>query len=184
MSTDTSSYKFNHSMLRVKDPKHSVHFYQDILGMKQINKISNPDAKFDLYFLAYDWPQSVSSDKHWTDREGIIELTHNYGTENDPSYKIVNGNQEPHKGFGHVCVTVDNIQAACKRLEDNGVAFQKKLTDGRMRNIAFALDPDGYWVEVVGQKPLEESEKETNTDPTTYRMVSERLLGDCNSSFC
>src|SRR2546430_8869843 len=74
MSTDTSSYKFNHSMLRVKDPKRSVHFYQDILGMKQINKISNPDAKFDLYFLAYDWPQSVSLDKHWTGREGIIEL--------------------------------------------------------------------------------------------------------------
>ena len=184
MSTDISSYKFNHSMLRVKDPKRSVHFYQDILGMKQINKISNPDAKFDLYFLAYDWPQSVSHDKHWTDREGIIELTHNYGTENDPSYKIVNGNQEPHKGFGHVCVSVDNIQAACQRLEDNGVAFQKKLTDGRMKNIAFALDPDGYWVEIVGQKPLEQSEKETNTDTTTYRMVSERLLGECKNSLC
>ncbi len=181
MSTDTSSYKFHHTMLRVKDPKRSVHFYQDILGMKQINKIANPDAKFDLYFLAYDWPQSVSPGKHWTDREGVIELTHNYGTENDPSYKIVNGNQEPHRGFGHVCVSVDNIQAACKRLEDNGVAFQKKLTEGRMRSIAFALDPDGYWVEIIGQRPLEESEKEINTDPTTYRMVSERLIA---SVFC
>jgi hypothetical protein len=29
-----------------------------------------------------------------------------------------------------------------QRLEDNGVKFQKKLTDGRMKHIAFALDPD------------------------------------------
>lgn len=38
----------------------------------------------------------------------------------------------------------DNIQAACQRVEDAGYKFQKKLTDGKMRNIAFALDPDGY----------------------------------------
>jgi len=81
-------------------------------------------------------------------------------------------------------VSVDNIQAACKRLEENGVAFQKKLTDGRMRHIAFALDPDGYWVEIIGQKPLEVSERETSTDTTTYRMVSERLFEECNSYFC
>lgn len=40
--------------------------------------------------------------------------------------------------------TQDNIQAACQRIEDAGYKFQKKLTDGKMRNIAFALDPDGY----------------------------------------
>lgn len=55
--TDTSKYKFNHSMLRVKDPKRSVKFYEH-LGMTQIKKIENPDAKFDLYFLAYDSPRS------------------------------------------------------------------------------------------------------------------------------
>lgn len=169
MSTDPSKYKFNHSMLRVKDPKRSLEFYS-FLGMKQINKLENPDAKFDLYFLAYDGPESVSSGKHWTDREGIIELTHNYGTESDPNYKIENGNKDPYKGFGHVCVSVDNIQAACKRLEDAGYGFQKKLTDGRMRHIAFALDPDGYWVEIIGQKSLEEAEKETTTNTQTYRM--------------
>lgn len=113
--------------------------------MKLINKLENPDAKFDLYFLAYDSPKAASHGSHWTDREGIVELTHNYGTENDPDYKITNGNTEPHKGFGHLCISVDNIQAACQRLEDAGYKFQKKLTDGRMRHIAFALDPDGYW---------------------------------------
>lgn len=43
--------------------------------------------------------------------------------------------------------SVDNIQSACARLEGNGVQFQKKLTDGRQKNIAFALDPDNYWVQ-------------------------------------
>ena len=95
--------------------------------MKVINTIKNPDAKFDLYFLAYDSPNAISHGQHWTGREGIIELTHNYGTEDDPEYEINNGNKEPFRGFGHVCISVDNIQAACKRIEDAGYQFQKKV---------------------------------------------------------
>ena len=114
--------------------------------MKQINKIENPDAKFDLYFLAYDSPKSLAHGEHWTARQGVLELTHNYGTEKDENFKVANGNSEPGKGFGHICISVDAIQAACQRIEDAGYKFQKKLTDGRMRHIAFALDPDGYWV--------------------------------------
>src|SRR5690242_2047978 len=146
--------------------------------MKLINKLPNPDAKFDLYFLAYDSPKAVSHGNHWTDREGIVELTHNYGTEDDPNYKITNGNTEPYKGFGHLCISVDNLQAACQRLEDAGYKFQKKLTDGRMRHIAFVLDPDGYWVEIIGQNPLEKTEDVKVTDTATYRMV--RLRGICS----
>ncbi|KAJ7764276.1 lactoylglutathione lyase-like protein [Mycena metata] len=169
MATDTAKYKFNHSMLRVKDPKESLKFYE-FLGMKLIRKLEHPDAKFDLYFLAYDSPSAVSHGKHWSDREGIIELTHNYGTESDPEYKIVNGNTEPHRGFGHVCVSVDNIQAACARLEEAGYRFQKKLTDGRMRNIAFALDPDSYWVEIISFNPIEATAEIKETSVETYRM--------------
>lgn len=128
----------------MKDPKASIKFYEH-LGMSQVNKFEFPDNKFDLYFLAYNSSKSVSKDNHWTDREGIIELTHNYGTENDSNFKVANGNKEPGKGFGHVCVSVDNIQAACQRLEDAGYKFQKKLKDGRMHSIAFVLDPDEYW---------------------------------------
>jgi lactoylglutathione lyase len=128
MSTDPSKYKLNHTMLRVKDPKRSIQFYE-FLGMKVVNTLKNPDAKFDLYFLAYDSPKAVSHGNHWSDRAGIIELTHNYGTEDDSDFKIVNGNTEPHRGFGHVCVSVDNIQAACKRIEDAGYKFQKKVIE-------------------------------------------------------
>ena len=125
--------------LRVKDPKKSVEFYK-FLGMSEVNKFSFPDNKFDLYFLAYDSPKAVSHNNHFTDREGIIELTHNYGTEDDPNYKIANGNSDPGRGFGHVCISVDNIQAACQRLEDAGYKFQKKLTDGRYASGAAMME--------------------------------------------
>jgi lactoylglutathione lyase len=148
----------------------AVKFYE-FLGMKMIRKIEQPEAKFDLYFMGYDSPKAASHGNHWSDREGLIELTHNYGTENDPKYKVTTGNAEPGKGFGHTCVSVDNIQAACQRLEDAGYKFQKKLTDGRMRHIAFALDPDGYWVEIIGQNPLDKTEGIKETDTQTYRMV-------------
>jgi lactoylglutathione lyase len=154
---------------RVKDPKASVDFYKH-LGMNIVEKKEFPDNKFDLYFLAYDGPGSESKKNHWSDREGIIELTHNYGTENDPNYKVANGNKDHGKGFGHVCISVDNIQAACKRISDAGYKFQKRLEDGRMRHIAFALDPDEYWVEIIAQNPTEETKDVKETDVSTYRM--------------
>jgi lactoylglutathione lyase len=143
--------------------------------MKLIKKMAMPEAKFDVYFLGYDSPKAESHGNHFSDREGLIELTHNYGTESDPNYKVVNGNTEPHRGFGHTCISVDNLQAACQRLEDEGFKFQKKLTDGRMRHVAFVLDPDGYWVEVIGQQPIEKTEGIKTTNTETYRMVGLRF---------
>ncbi|CAH0052752.1 unnamed protein product [Clonostachys solani] len=170
-ATKTENYKFNHTMIRVKDPKESVKFYE-FLGMSLIKKLEFPEAKFDLYFLGYDSPNALSHGRSVFDREGLIELTHNYGTENDPDYQINNGNKEPHRGFGHTCISVDYIQAACKRLEDAGYKFQKRLDEGRMKYIAFALDPDDYWVEIIadGKKTLEEMAEVKTTDVSTYRM--------------
>ncbi|KAK4665810.1 Lactoylglutathione lyase [Podospora pseudopauciseta] len=162
-TTDVKNFKLNHTMSL------ALKFYNH-LGLSLLKKLSFPDAKFDLYFLGYDAPGAVSHGKNLWDREGLIELTHNYGTENDPEYKINNGNVEPYRGFGHTCISVDNIQAACQRIEDAGYKFQKKLTDGKMRHIAFALDPDGYWVEIIGQRPVEETEGVRETDLGTYRM--------------
>lgn len=102
-------------------------------------------------------------------REGLLELIHNYGTE-DTDWKANNGNQEPHKGFGHIAITVDNLQAACRRIEDAGYKFQKKLSEGRMRSIAFALDPDEYWVELISFNDVAKTEDVKETDLTTYRL--------------
>ncbi|KAF7317510.1 Lactoylglutathione lyase [Mycena kentingensis (nom. inval.)] len=164
MSTDPTKYKFNHTMLRVKDPQASLKFY-NFLGMSLVHTLKNPDLKFDLYFLAYDGAQSVSKKDHWTDREGVLGLTHNHGTE-----KNLNGNTDAYRGFGHVCVSVDNIQAACSRLADAGYRFQENLTDGRMKHIACALDPDGYRVEIMPFKPVDETQDVAETSVETYRM--------------
>jgi lactoylglutathione lyase len=51
-------------------------------------------------------------------------------------------------------VTVDNLDAACERLEGLNVNWKKRPTDGRMRQVAFVLDPDGYWVEIVAKMDI------------------------------
>lgn len=163
MATNPNSYKLNHTMIRVKDPNKSIKFYE-FLGMKLVRKYEQPEARFDLYFMGFD------SIKHSSDREGLIELTHNYGTETDDDYVVSTGNDNPFLGFGHTCISVDNIQAACDRIEKAGYSFQKKLNDGSMKNIAFVTDPDGYWVEIIGQRNVDLTQHVPNTDIGTYRM--------------
>jgi lactoylglutathione lyase len=63
--------------------------------------------------------------------------------------QVNNGNVEPYRGFGHIAVMTKDVYQACAELEQAGVQFQKRPDEGRMKGIAFALDPDGYWIEVV-----------------------------------
>ena len=44
---------------------------------------------------------------------------------------------------------VTGLNAACDYLVKEGVDFKKKPSEGTMRGIAFAYDPDGYWVELI-----------------------------------
>ncbi|THU83474.1 glyoxalase I [Dendrothele bispora CBS 962.96] len=153
-TAETSSFQFNHTMIRVKDPKVSLQFYTDIIGMDLLSEKNMGD--FTLYFLAFDLDGSYASmsseekDKARFAREGVLELTHNHGTESDPSFQgYSSGNSDPGRGFGHIAITVDDVEKACERFEKLGVAFKKKPSDGKMRHIAFILDPDGYWIEIV-----------------------------------
>ncbi|KAI9095000.1 Glyoxalase/Bleomycin resistance protein/Dihydroxybiphenyl dioxygenase [Phlyctochytrium arcticum] len=155
MSTDPTSYQFNHTMVRVKDPKVSIPFYEQ-LGMSLISKADFEESKFTLYFLGYNVPKEIlaASEKEKTKYAftvpGILELTHNWGTESDPNFEgYKNGNQDPHKGYGHIGIIVDNVEAACDRLIGLGVNFVKKPSDGKMKEIAFCTDPDGYWIEIL-----------------------------------
>lgn len=60
--------------------------------------MSFPGASFTLYFMAYDSPEADSHGRAWTDREGLLELTHNHGVEDDANFKVNNGNDdEAHK---------------------------------------------------------------------------------------
>ncbi|GAA5891671.1 hypothetical protein JCM6882_006162 [Rhodosporidiobolus microsporus] len=141
-------------MLRVKDKDASLKFYTEILGMELIHEMDGGD--FTNFFLAFpeEGKEHLSAEEKSARkfmREGVLELCHNHGTESDPEFKgYANGNSEPGRGFGHICITCDDVEKECARFEELGVPFKKRLTDGRMRNIAFILDPDNYWVEVVG----------------------------------
>lgn len=146
-------------MLRVKDPEVSLKFYKEVFGMELLRTLERKEAKFNLYFLGYPGSKGVPSAASQTDvnpvvdREGLLELTWNYGTEKEEGSVYHNGNDQP-QGFGHICVTVDNLDAACKRLEDLHVNWKKRLTDGRMKSVAFVLDPDNYWIEVIQNDAL------------------------------
>lgn len=145
-ATDVSTYRYNHTMYRIKDPKASLKFYTGTLGMKLLDEHHSEEAKFSLYFLGYEDPASKGMAR--LDRQGLLELTHNHGTENDNGFSYSTGNGDL-GGYGHIAVTVDNLQAACARFEQMGVTFIKRPQDGRMKHIAFLADPDGYRVEIL-----------------------------------
>lgn len=89
----------------------------------------------------------------WRFKGVTLELTHNYGSETDAEFKVNNGNVEPYRGFGHIAVMTPDVYAASAELETAGVRFQKRPDEGRMKGIAFALCPDGYWIEIVSRAP-------------------------------
>jgi len=151
-TAETASFKFNHTMIRVKDPKASLHFYTEVLGMDLLSEQTFAD--FTLYFLGYDHDNGAltaeQKEKSRFTREGVLELTHNHGTESDAGFQgYSSGNSDPGRGFGHIAISVDDVEKACEWFEKHNVTFKKKPGDGKMRNIAFVLDPDGYWVEIV-----------------------------------
>ena len=155
----TRDFVFNHTMLRVKDPRASLDFYTRVLGFTLARKVDFEQAKFSLYFLvlvgdAGDIPDDDAGRKEWLARQrGVLELTHNHGTEDEDGKVYHDGKSDP-RGFGHLCVSVPDVRAACERFEQLQVPFQKRLSDGSMKEIAFIKDPDGYWVEIIQPTPL------------------------------
>ncbi|WP_312933343.1 lactoylglutathione lyase [Pseudomonas sp.] len=149
----THNFVFNHTMLRVKDIEKSLDFYTRVLGFTLVDKRDFAEAGFSLYFLALADKSSIPADddaRHqWMKSiPGVLELTHNHGTENDADFAYHDGNSDP-RGFGHICISVPDVTTACARFEALNVPFQKRLTDGRMKHLAFIKDPDGYWVEII-----------------------------------
>lgn len=158
----TEGFVFNQTMLRIKSPEASLDFYTRVMGMTLVKRLDFEQMKFTLFFLAAIDEQDLG---YWSEdsnvrlvqtfgRPAMLELTHNWGTEDDNDFAYHNGNDEP-KGFGHIGFAVPDLQAACERFEELGVPFVKRPQDGKMKNIAFIKDPDGYWIELFtpGQLP-------------------------------
>jgi len=156
VAAESTHYVFNQVMLRVKDPIKSLEFYIKHLGFHLVEQRDFPDMKFSLFFLTTlaegeVVPTDAQQRKAWLHScRTVLELTYNYDTELDADFKYHNGNDEP-RGFGHLGVSVPDLQEACAKFEVAGVDFVKKPSDGKMRSIAFLRDPDGYWVEILQQ---------------------------------
>jgi len=171
--------RFQQTMLRIKDPKVTIPWYEKHFGMKLVHWIDFPQWTFTVYFM--ERPRegqvippcslektTVENERYLNNMDGAtLEFTHNHGAENDENLKLWNGNtgrdadpgpnyaEEPaNRGFGHVAFNCDDVYEACDILERNGVKFQKKPDEGRMKGLAFALDPNGYWVEIVKREKL------------------------------
>jgi lactoylglutathione lyase len=147
-------FVYNHSMLRVKDPAVSLDFYSRVMGLRVLRKLDFPEMSFSLYFLAQASaaaaaPEDAGERMAWTfSQRGILELTHNWGTEAQADFKYHDGNAQP-QGFGHICFSVPDLDAAVAWFDQHGVTYVKRPEQGKMKDVAFIKDPDGYWIEIV-----------------------------------
>ncbi len=156
----THGYVFNQTMLRIADPARSLDFYTRIMGMTLLKRLDFDDMKFSLYFLTTgeDFSDISVNDGERTrqtfGRPAMLELTHNWDDTSD-SVQYHNGNSEP-KGFGHIGFHVPDLEQACQRFDELGVAFQKRPEEGSMKGLAFIKDPDGYWIEIFNASQVAE----------------------------
>ena len=122
--------KLVHSMIRVLDEARSVDFYARAFGLSVAQRID-----FDGFTLIYLSNAEASFE---------LELTVNKG-QTEP--------YELGKGYGHIAVVVDDVDAEHARFEQEGLA-PRKLVDfqhqGRtLARFFFVQDPDGYQIEVI-----------------------------------
>jgi len=134
-------FSLQQTMLRIKDPKITIPFYEENFGMKLLHRYDFPQWQFSIYFMGLPppgeapWPEpgtKESEQRLWTMDWSTLELTHNHGTELDVSFNVNNGNAEPHRGFGHIAMMTPDVALACEKFDERGLSFQKK--------------PDGEWL--------------------------------------
>ncbi len=119
--------RFLHAMVRVRDLDAALHFFCDLLGLKEVRRRESERGRFTLVFLE-------------TGAEGDnaqLELTWNW----DQTEPYTGG-----RNFGHVAFAVDDIYATCERLQAGGVTIARPPRDGYM---AFVRSPDNISVELL-----------------------------------
>ncbi|MBB3442804.1 VOC family protein [Rhizobium sp. BK379] len=122
--------KMIHSMIRVLDEARSVEFYSKVFGLKIADRVD-----FETFTLIY-----MSNDESGFE----LELTVN------------KGRIEPYNlgdAYGHLAVSVQEVEVEHKRLTDLGLNPGKLVElnrDGKLFGLFFFItDPDGYKIEVL-----------------------------------
>lgn len=119
-----------HSMIRVRDEARSIAFYGTAFGLEVADRLDFPD--FTLIYLSN--PES----------DFELELTVN--KDRDEPY-------DPGDGYGHLAVSVDDLEGAHARLGAAGLAPRKIVSFAPGGDVVarffFVADPDGYQIEVL-----------------------------------
>ena len=118
--------KYLHTMVRVRDLDASLRFYCEGLGLVETRRKEYPEGKYTLVFLAAPGTP-----------EAEIELTHNWGSEEDYGSA---------RNFGHLAFRVEDIYETCTRLQAMGVTINRPPRDGHM---AFVRSPDLISIELL-----------------------------------
>lgn len=129
-----------HTMLRVTDLDKSVKFYCDVFGMKELRRHDFPDGRFSLCFIGY------GAERDHT----VIEFTYNWDTDD-----YIMGD-----AYGHVAIQCDDLESICEKVrnsEGSLVSEPKKMKGGPV--MAFAKDPQGYMIELLGPDVFDQLEK-------------------------
>lgn len=127
--------KYLHTMVRVNDLDASLKFYRDALGLEVVREYEVPSGRFTLVYLAAPG-----------DHDAQVELTYNWDPEDLGGAR----------NFGHIAYAVEDIYAACERLQAHGVAILRPPRDGRM---AFVRSPDNISIELLQRgQPLAPAE--------------------------
>ncbi|AOY88227.1 lactoylglutathione lyase [Marinobacter salinus] len=124
--------QYLHTMIRVSNLDETLHFFCDLLGMKEISRKSSDKGRFTLVFLA----AAEDEDRARQDKAPMIELTYNW----DPE-EYTGG-----RNFGHLAYRVDDIYGLCDHLKANGVTINRPPRDGYM---AFIRTPDNISIELL-----------------------------------
>lgn len=120
-----------HSMIRVLNEARSITFYDKAFGLKIADRLDF--ESFTLVYLAN------------AENDFEVELT------------INKGRAEPYdlgNGYGHLAVSVSDVEAEHARFEAEGLAPRKLVSfapDGGapIAKFFFVADPDGYQIEVL-----------------------------------
>jgi lactoylglutathione lyase len=117
-----------HTCYRVTDPEKSVAFYE-ALGLEKRRELPIREEAVNYFFGV---PGQESPE---------LELTYNFGVD---SYELGTG-------YGHVALTVEDLDGTLERLAAQGIEPEREpytVREGGSR-LCFVRDPDGYRIELI-----------------------------------
>jgi lactoylglutathione lyase len=117
-----------HTCYRVTDAERSIAFYE-ALGLEKRRELPIRDEAINYFLGVPGQPQPE------------LELTYNFGVD---SYELGTG-------YGHVALTVDDLDATLEQLAGQGIEPERppyQVREGGSR-LCFVRDPDGYRIELI-----------------------------------